>query len=191
MRPTDNGSRVLRFVEPDVDPAWRDPVLVVCPRCADRAVVRGSGGAPARLVCAACGLVRDWDWDELHVLVGGRRKVLTFGGYTWVDPATGRPPPGMQAEEAVDARFGTPLLLQATCCGGRLLWANNETHLEYLTAYVSGRLRERRPGPAPLSAKLPAWLKAAKNRDEVLRHLDRFRRLLDAAPAPTAARQES
>lgn len=103
-------------------------------------------------------------------------EVLTFGGCTWVDPATGRPP-GMQAEEAVDARFGTPLLLQAACCGGRLLWANNEAHLEHLTACVAGRLREHRPGPARLSAKLP-WIKAAKSRDEVLRHLDRFRRLV-------------
>ncbi|GAA4627921.1 hypothetical protein [Cellulomonas oligotrophica] len=105
-------------------------------------------------------------------------EVLTFGGYTCVDPATGRPPPVVEAEEAVDARFGTPLLLQATCCGGRLLRANNETHLEYLAAYVAGRLREHRPGPAPLSAKLPTWIKAAKNRDEVLRHLDRLRRLV-------------
>lgn len=167
-----------RFIEPEVDPAWLDPVLVVCPRCAARAIVRGDRSR-ARLVCDGCGLARSWDGEHLHVLVDGAPVVLDRGERAWVDPVAGRGVRVFIEPQGTDARFGTPVWLRAECCGGQLLWANNAAHLDYLEAYVTARLRERAPGPAPLSAKLPAWMKSAKNREEVLKHLHRLRRRLD------------
>lgn len=169
-----------RFREPDTDPAWRDPVLVACPRCGGRAVVRGDRRA-ARLVCEACGLARDWHGERLHVVVDGVAMVVQRAQHGWVDPATGRGVPAAREPQGVDARFGTPLWLRSECCGGELLWATNAAHLDYLEAYVGARLRDHVPGPAPLSSRLPAWLTSAKNRDEVLRHLSRLRRRLDAS----------
>lgn len=168
-----------RFAEPEVDPAWLDPVLVVCPRCAARATVRGDRSR-ARLVCEACGLARTWDGDHLHVLVGGAPMVLDRGEHAWVDPDTGRGVRTFVEPQGADARFGAPLWLRSECCGGQLVWANNTAHLDYLEAYVMARLREDTPGPAPLSAKLPAWMKSAKNREEVSKHLSRLRRRLEA-----------
>lgn len=83
----------------------------------------------------------------------------------------------------VDPYFRRPLWLQASCCG-HVLWAYNARHLDLLEAYVAARLRERgRTEPlAPMSLveRLPAWLKAAKNRSEVLKTIRRLRATLPA-----------
>lgn len=77
--------------------------------------------------------------------------------------------------------FGLPLWLTVQCCGGKTLWALNRTHLDLLQEYVGARLRERgpQPGGMTLVARLPNWLKAAGNRDEVLRAISRLRASVD------------
>lgn len=69
------------------------------------------------------------------------------------------------------------LWLRATCCGGELLWAANEEHLDYLDDYVGALLRERPEAVISpmgrrwvgkgLSSQLPDWMTSAKHRDEV------------------------
>ncbi|RFS86806.1 hypothetical protein D0T12_00510 [Actinomadura spongiicola] len=77
---------------------------------------------------------------------------------------------------AVDPYFGQPLWLRADCCGGRTLWAFNERHLDLLEGYVGARLRERGEYVGmTMVAKLPAWLKSAKHRGEILRVIGRLR----------------
>lgn len=101
---------------------------------------------------------------------------------SWVDPRTGRQWKGSHEPPAGrEALFGAELWLQAVCCGGRLLWANNAAHLDYLADYVAGELREDLAGMTykPLSSKLPKWMKEAKHRDEVLSHLARLRKTLE------------
>jgi hypothetical protein len=75
--------------------------------------------------------------------------------------------------------FDARLWLETECCGGKRLWALNETHLDYLAAYVAETQRERAfPSPSgdrQLAATLPKWMKLAKNRDEVLRAIDSLR----------------
>ena len=137
-----------RFREPEGGLAWRDPVLVVCPRCAQRAVVRETGRSAARLTCSHCALSRE-SADQ---------------------PA--RPVDG------TEPRFGVPLWLRAECCGGHLLWASNTSHLDYLESYIGARLRERPPMPSGLSWYLPGWMKRAGHRDEVLRTIGRMRATL-------------
>jgi len=83
-----------------------------------------------------------------------------------------------------------PLWLQ-TDLGGRVLWAYNTRHLDYLEAYVVARHRERhltaddeaRQFRMTMIAKLPAWLKAAKNRAKILRRIARMRASLGQPPA--------
>jgi len=91
-----------------------------------------------------------------------------------------------------DLHFGAELWFQAECCGGHLLWALNLEHLDWLERYVGARLRERpsRSPSAPtasasaLARKLPAWLKGAKHRDEILRTIRRLRATADQANPP-------
>ncbi|MFD4542021.1 hypothetical protein [Streptomyces bauhiniae] len=77
-----------------------------------------------------------------------------------------------------DPFFQQPLWLQ-TRCGGHILWAFNEEHVDELSAYVGAQLRERggvRPTMS-MFARLPAWMKRADNRSEVLAGLETLREL--------------
>lgn len=143
-----------------------DHVLVRCPRCAGIAHVAPAASAAEdtapsvfarrRLVCRTCGLSRD---------AAGRGFRLFRG-----------------RGEATDPYFGLPLWLQTEVRPGRL-WAYNPEHLELIRNFVQAPLRERAPWDAQvkkmtLVARLPTWIKAAKNRDEVLRAIDRIRSTL-------------
>jgi hypothetical protein len=139
---------------------FTDNVLARCPACDGCAVVLRNLGEPEygpktssgslrirrRLRCGACGLFKD-EFTSAS-LIGG----------------------------PVDPFFRLPLWLQADV-RGHVLWAYNVQHLDLLESYVAARLRERRalPGSMSMLARLPTWLKAAKNRDEVLRVINRLR----------------
>ncbi|MET8810266.1 hypothetical protein [Streptomyces sp. NPDC004546] len=143
-----------------------DHVLVRCPKCAGiahvaPAVPASDGSVPSvfarrRLVCRACGLTRD--------AAGGGFRLFRGRG------------------EATDPYFGLPLWLQAETRHG-WLWAYNPEHLELLRQFVQAPLRERAPWDAQVKkmtvvARLPTWIKSAKNRGEVLRAIDRIRSTL-------------
>jgi hypothetical protein len=129
-----------------------DYVLVHCPKCDDRATIDGRSGT-MRLTCTQCGLVRD-------ARVPGPRSALRVYG-------------------SGNSIFGAPLWLETECCGGNRLWALNEEHLDYLTAFVGERQRTRafpsRPGDRQLGDYLPGWMKRRKHREEVVAALGRLR----------------
>jgi len=148
MRHQDPGETLCDFME---------LFLVVCPRCGNRASVRPQDPArhdrlsPRRAACGACGFTK----------TGGSGDPVRVG-------------------EPCDSYFGLPLWLQAPCCG-RLLWAYNPRHLERLEEIVGARIRERSRDEKTgwrnqsLAGRLPAWLTSRKNRDEVLKALDRLK----------------
>lgn len=82
--------------------------------------------------------------------------------------------PLFPADHAIDPHFGHPLrLVESTRIG--VVWAYNARHLVELRAYVSALLRERRGSTnRSLISRLPRWIKLAKNRDTVLKALDRL-----------------
>ncbi len=118
--------------------------------------------------CTSCGLVREWAGKELHVAdETGRAIRLEWSratGGAWVAPASGRTWDGtLESPAGIERHFGAELLLQASCCGGRLLWVRNASHLDYLEAYVASAQRSREfpspPGDRTLGYKLPRWMK--------------------------------
>ncbi|KOU60691.1 hypothetical protein ADK57_29495 [Streptomyces sp. MMG1533] len=149
---------------------FTDSVLVRCPRCTriahvevQRTAEQGPSArlfAPRRLVCRACGLSRTWQ---------GRSIEFSGGSH-------------MQAR---DPYFRLPLWLQVeTRHGG--LWAYSLEQLELLRQFVGASLRERAPWydtgqKMTYVARLPAWVKSAKNRDEVLSAIERLRALVVTA----------
>ncbi|MEU8109269.1 hypothetical protein AB0C18_36740 [Nonomuraea muscovyensis] len=161
-----------RFRDPGVR-LWHfaREILVRCPRCDGRAAVTirpadrdahryavGWLTAPHRLTCGGCGHAAEWAPREWRSGLGD--AYFTAGG-PFVVPRLGGP---------YDPYFGLPLWLRRRCCGGRTLWAYNVAHLDLLEGYVGARLRER-PVPAgsqTLLERLPGWMKAAGNRDELL-----------------------
>jgi hypothetical protein len=140
-----------------------DLIIVRCPGCEKAARVVPAPGhsdsgermlfRPRRLVCRGCGLSRVWN---------GRRIALCVG----------------TAEAASDPYFGIPLWLQVETRHG-WLWAYNLEHLDLIRRFVQASLRERAPwyatGPKmTLVARLPEWIKRARNRDEILRAVRRI-----------------
>ncbi|WP_412538714.1 hypothetical protein R8Z50_23020 [Longispora sp. K20-0274] len=144
---------------------YSDLIYVACPNCGARAQITPRPGLPElryysellyrprRLTCTACAATRSWSAKQRNnALVG-----VKLGGPS-------------------DPFFDLPLWLQ-TPCRGEVLWAYNERHLDILENYVAADLRERtdyRSNGAMLS-RLPAWMKAAGHRADVLRAIRRLR----------------
>lgn len=140
--------------------------LVVCPRCQGLASINKIDAqnsdylAPRRLVCGKCGLTKDW--AEKSLLLGNR-----------CDPP-------------VDSCFGLPLFLAAPC-GGHTLWAYNLKHLNLIEEYVNADLRQHIKheiygwNNGSLVNRLPQWMIAAKNRDNVLKTVARLKDCLQKA----------
>jgi len=105
-------------------------MYVRCPRCHRCACVKPRMDAhaglfdPRRLSCLYCGHTKDWHGRQ----VGGSASVPT------------------------DWYFHLPLWLQVSCCG-KLLWAYNHDHLDFLEDYVQATLREGLPEQATAAFK--------------------------------------
>lgn len=143
-------------------------IIVRCPGCAKAARVGPAPEdsdpeglfRPRRLVCRGCGLSLVWS---------GRRVTLSRG----------------TAQPATDPYFGMPLWFQVETRHG-WLWAYNLEHLDLIRRFVQASLRERAPWydtgqKMTLVARLPVWIKRAKNRDEILRAVSRIHASLAAA----------
>ncbi|NDV95526.1 hypothetical protein D0T84_11480 [Dysgonomonas sp. 521] len=75
-----------------------------------------------------------------------------------------------------DPFFRLPLWLQGTV-RGNLFWAYNREHLQEIKEFVESDLRERKwPYLMTMTAKLPAFIKDAKNRSDVIKEIERLER---------------
>jgi hypothetical protein len=145
---------------------YRDPGLLTadflslisvrCPRCHQRASVKPKVDAqaglfdPRRVSCPCCGYSKDWH---------------------------GRQVGGGSASAPTDWYFHLPLWLQISCCG-KLLWAYNRDHLDFIESYVQATWREGLPEQATAvfknktaASRLPKWIKKAKNRQKILKKI--------------------
>jgi hypothetical protein len=135
-------------------------ILVCCPRCGGCArnrqltsTERAGWFAPRQLVCPTCGYAKDWAEREI-----ARRS----------------------SQGPFDDYFGLPLWL-VDICRGRPLWFLNARHLHEVESFLRAELRERphdeKLGWANQSwpSRLPAWMKSAKHRADVLRSLATLR----------------
>lgn len=126
-----------------------DEFLVECPKCGKpgnvRLITMGPKSPVPQFACRSCG----------HIEQGLRHSSVVIG--TWVDPY-----------------LRIPLWLQSECCG-EILWAYNRRHLSFLKEFVGSKLRDiGELGRPNLGNKLPKWMLLAKNRDEVLKEIDRL-----------------
>lgn len=169
-------------------------VLVRCPRCAGPAVAtrstvtctgcgwakQGTGPLGGEVVahvksrCSRCGrrVLAQREVRRDRPVVPVRCPgcgVVTRHRATWVHENGGTAP---------QCR-GLDLWLQTPCLG-RVLWAFDETHLDFLERYVAAGLREEEPINCSLASRLPRWIKTAKHRDAVTRALSRLRATVPA-----------
>ncbi|QNP69034.1 hypothetical protein IAG44_05975 [Streptomyces roseirectus] len=126
---------------------YTDSVLVRCPRC-DRLAHRETHRSKA------AGETSRW------------RVICRSCGLSWARWTPDKCPLTLWLQ--ADTRHGT-------------VWAYNLEHLTLLRDFVAADLREHAPWyehehrRMTLVARLPAWLKSAKNRPEILRTIDRLR----------------
>lgn len=65
--------------------------------------------------------------------------------------------------------------LKIDCCN-ETLWAINEQHLDFIEDYVSAIIRTRTPNiNKSLASRLPQWIKSKKNRDQILKCINKLR----------------
>lgn len=74
--------------------------------------------------------------------------------------------------------LGLSLFLQTDCCG-ETLWAFNQDHLRFLRDYVSADQRAHARDSngwsnRSLANRLPQWMTSSKNRENVVRAIDRL-----------------
>ena len=140
--------------------------LVECPKCRRCAVVLSqSPDVQVRLTCGSCGLAKPFVQSSPGVAYSSRQSHYKAGEITIGAP--------------VDWYFHLPLWLRARCCGEEL-WAYNMSHLTLLETFVSSLLRERRPWAygwhnKSLRGRLPKWMQAARNRQEILRAIGKLK----------------
>lgn len=153
-----------RFADPGdtIYMLMADEVLVECPRCGqcashkpiDRKIDQRDWFAPRRLVCSHCALVQDWNRNIISSL--------------WL------------ASPPREGYFNAILWIRGTF-RSHDIWAYNWRHLELIEQYVAAKhrlhVRDAEFGWANRSFvnRLPSWLVAAKNRDDVLRAIDRIK----------------
>jgi hypothetical protein len=191
----DSGETVWSFL---------DDILVRCPSCSSPAHVTPLGTARrglAKLTCTSCGLARKtpeaapeprrcqhcnrWipraDWKTVVATPRTRHDQVVCPRCHRVARSTVR---WVLVGAPEDPFFGLPLFLQAPCCDD-ILWAFNARHLELLDALVRASVRERERearargdvvSNATLLARLPRWMKSAKNRDSVIACIEKLRR---------------
>ena len=138
-------------------------VLIECPRCAGCAshkplsldVNKRDWFEPRRLVCAHCGLTRDWAEKSIF-----RR---------W------------RETPARDDYFGEILWIRGSF-NAHEIWAYNWRHLELIQLYVFARLRKHVRDPeygwanSGFVNRLPTWITSAKNRNDILAAIERIKR---------------
>lgn len=121
-------------------------ILVVCPVCEECARVSRPGIQPAKLTCLHCAhSTTDPDPNRWTIYTDGR-----------------------------DPFFAHPLWLTATV-RGHTLWAYNHKHLQFIKQLVQAKLREHAPNQnKTLSNRLPKWLLDKKNRNHILRAINKL-----------------
>ena len=153
-----------RFADPGdtIYSLMADEILVECPRCAKCASHRPIENdnkrdwfAPRRLVCPHCALTQDWNNRGIH-------------RHWYQTPAR-------------DDYFNELLWIRGSL-GSNEIWAYNWRHLQLIERYVAAMHRQHSRdsefGWANKSFvnRLPKWIISSKNREKVLKTIQRVKR---------------
>lgn len=138
-------------------PKSDDPILVICPQCNSKALIFPDTEGTVKCICTKCSFYKN--------------KSNKSRFFYW------------NKENPTDGYFGFNLWLQINCCGNSL-WAFNNRHLNVLDSYINATLRERKTfknqwcGNSSVVAKLPKWIKSHKNREQLIKAIQKLREKL-------------
>ena len=134
-------------------PTNDDPVLVVCPQCSSKALIVPDRIDAVKCVCTRCSFNKK-----------ASNQSRSFGWHEDIPD---------------DGYFGFDLWLQIYC-SGHSLYAFTIRHLDLLENYIKADLRERRQNEngwrnASVASKLPRWIKSYKNREQLIKAIQKLR----------------
>jgi hypothetical protein len=193
--------------QPDIDPGYRlsqytDQIFCRCPKCDQQALII-SNPDRIRVSCLGCTYQEDWNSQKIYADAVGiaeapcptcgsrlkakqKAKANKRRPLTIVVNCTGckqsaniklhwqKDQEQLYGNNPIDPFFGFALWLQIECCNN-ILWVYNEQHLAILKFYVTSK--DSRSQWSMIS-RLPKWILVTKNRDAILKCLDRMERKL-------------
>ncbi len=193
---------ILRYSGPaTVRRSYMNEFLVHCPKCKELAIVTANksyGSADDKLTCENCKhvekrneLVRynaivkrncDNCGQSIDITLPNNKetvKELTIpcphcGQVRTYQPRNDEYGLVYKNSGICDPIFNLPLWFQ-TEIKGEILWAYNRDHLNEIRSYVSSKLRERQTTThTTMVEKLPSFIKSAKNRETILKAIDKL-----------------
>lgn len=135
-----------------------DPILAICPKCHAKALILPATKDTVKCICTKC---------SFNKQKSNKKRSL-----------------GWHEDIPHDGYFGFYLWLQIYCCS-HSLYAFTIRHLNLLEAYIKADLRERKPSKngwrcnSSVVAKLPKWIKSYKNREQLLKAIQKLRAKLE------------
>lgn len=90
------------------------------------------------------------------------------------------------SDNGIDPFFGLPLFLKSDCKHG-VIWAFNLNHINNYRDFINADLRERQGTPKwSWITRLPKWIKSSKNREHVLKALNKMEKSYSKANSADA-----
>lgn len=137
---------------------------VTCPNCKKKAIVKAEKffDENVKLVCPNCGFNKTPDNEYT-------RRSNTKDSKSIIKNI-------VVIREGIDPYFYLPLWL-STNVGENLFWAYNYEHLHFIKDFVSAKLRERNienMSNKSLGSRLPKWITSHKNRDLILKTIEKL-----------------
>ena len=184
--------------------SYADRVLCHCPRCEQKAII-----SEGRICCLNCTYQQQKSAGKLYGDVIGTAQQwcphCATCGYRLLEiglkaKASSNLPktklvscPSCKQENNIDIQwniyhhsnaatdpiFGCALWLQIPCCGN-ILWAYNEKHVSDLKSFIGSSLRDgRNRCKWSMVTRLPRWMIVAKNRDAVMKCIEKLETKID------------
>lgn len=181
---------------------WENGTWVVCPNCQKNAVIHNTGDFfpnHAILKCNHCGLVKNsgdlslfnlvvklncpFCGDSIEVKQQNVKEKQSFfpvkckkcNHSLLVQPKYKSVSEKKANGLMCDNTFGLPYFFQESV-RGNLFWARNDRHLLEMENYIASDLRPRKG--MSMVAKLPTFIKIKKNKEIVLRILEKWKKLI-------------
>lgn len=146
-------------------------VLVICPKCEQKAIVKASEFSfgkmdenDVRLVCSNCGHSKILSEKPSVIVYSSNEKIIS-GRHYFVGGG-------------IDPFFHLPLWLSENL-SGNLFWAYNIEHIEFLENHIQAKLRERNGieyRNKSIGSRLPKWMTSKKNRELMLKTIEKLKR---------------
>lgn len=185
---------------------WENGTWVVCPNCQKNAVIHNTGETfpnHSILKCKNCGLVKkSGDLSHFNLIiklncpfcsnpievkqanVKEKHQFIAIKCQNCEHSLSVQPRYEPNYEKIYsdkvnglmcDNTFGLPYFFQESV-RGNLFWAKNDKHLLEMENYISSDLRPRKG--MCMVAKLPTFVKIKKNKDIVLKILEKWKKLI-------------